>query len=301
VLTRRLFLQLTGAGAAAALVRTTAGCGDNVLPSGRFFDAHGWATIDAATGVVIPGLGTDDGTGAASTAPGAREAMAVRYIDTLLSAFEQDPPVIFGGGPASGRQPIPDPTTGAATTTFPDDEFAGYLPLSRIKEIAWRVRIYGSAATAGGDFNDAVLGPVLGWRDLYTAGIAALDDAAAAVQPNARFVELAPVDQQNVMGTIATTSKDFHDALVQHAIEGTFCAPEYGGNANTAGWQLARYDGDSIPLGHSQYVAADDSYHDRPDQPTSTPSPGAMTETFTPQVITLLTTAALGSGGMKFF
>jgi hypothetical protein len=272
VITRRRFVQLVGGGAAALAV----GCGDNIkLPLGIFFDEHQWAAIDLATDLVLPG---------------ASAALAVRYIDTLLAAFERfpDPPHIFAGGPFSGRRAYPD-TTGAESHVYPDASFDKFLPLSRVHEIAWRLRIYGSDQMPG-------------WRDLYVDLVEQLDAAAKQIDRNhPLFVLLAPADQGLALDTVASNVPASWQMLVEHTLEGTFCAPEYGGNANLAGWQLARYDGDSAPLGYAYYDEAAGMYRERADQPTSQPTPGDGPEEFDPDIVNLLTVAAVGSGGKRFF
>jgi hypothetical protein len=304
VLTRRRFLRIAGTGVAAATtLRWTVGCGDNATPApptGRFFDTHQWATIDAATGVLLPGIGADDGTGTPSTAPGARDAVVVNYIDILCASFDLTPPGIFGSGPASGRTPAPN-DDGTPSANFPPDAFATYLALSRVRSIAWQMRVFGSTNTAGGTFNDAVLGVTPGIRDAYTAGVVALDAAAAALHAGNAFVDLDASDQAQALDTVSTQQPAFYSYLLNHTLEGAFAAPEYGGNTNLVGWQLAHYDGDSVPLGHSHYDPTTDAYVDRVDQPTSTLTPGEIADDFSADVLKLLTTAALGSGGMKFF
>jgi Gluconate 2-dehydrogenase subunit 3 len=281
VFTRRGFVKLVGTGAALAA------CGDNirVLRSGLFLDERGYETIDIATELIFPG---------------ARDAQAVRYIDTLLAAFDVDPPAIFASGPYSGRTAFPNPD-GTASSNLPANSFAEYLPLPRIKDLAWRMRVFGSAQTTGGDFNDALLGPTIGYRDLYTDGIMRLDAVAMTITANTPFRSLAAPDQGLALDTVASDAPAFYQALVEHTLEGTFAAPEYGGNTLVSGWKLAQYDGDSAPLGHAVYVAALDAYVDRVDQPTSRPSPGAVREDFDDDILDILTVAALGSGGKRFF
>ncbi len=288
MLTRRGFVKLVGG--TTALASFGFGCGDNLeLTRGVFFDEHAWATIDIATGLLLPG------------ADGARDCVAVRYIDTLLSAFDSPIPAIFAAGPYSGRTPFPD-DHGQPTKTFPTNDFARYLPLPRLQELAWRIRIFGSAATAGGDFNDAMLGATKGWRDLYTAGVAQLDVVAMTLEANTPFrFLLDPANQELALDTVASDLPEFYRALTDHTIEGTFAAPEYGGNDTLRGWRLAKYDGDSAPRGHAVYDASLDAYIDRSDQPTTQPSPGAVSEDFSDDVIALLTISALGTGGKRFF
>jgi hypothetical protein len=293
MLTRRRFVKVLGGAAAIATLPIGAtGCGDNDhLARGRFLDQRQWRTIDLATGIILP---------SAPDQIGAREANAVGYIDGLLAAFDVTPPAIFAAGPFSGRAAIPD-SHGAPTKQFPADDFARFLPLSRVQDIAWRVRLFGSAQTAGGGFNDAVLGATTGWRALYRDGIARLDRAAATIHAHYTFDLLEPADQSLALDTVAADVPAFWQALVEHTLEGTFAAPEYGGNRYTLGWRFTEYDGDSAPLGHAFFDESTGAYVDRADQPTSQPSPDALTEAFDDEVIQVLTIAALGSGGKRFF
>jgi hypothetical protein len=286
VLTRRRFVKLMG-GAAALAALPLPGCGDNITqPRGAFFDEHGWATIDAATESIFPG---------------AHAAMAVRYIDQLLSAFEAvQTPRIFAGGPYSGRAPYPDPM-GQASNRVPDNDWVHFVPLSRVKQIAWRVRIYGSAHTQGGDFNDALLGPVQGYRDQYTDLVHQLDLAAADVEPKQQFRYLSGLDQVTALSAVGANFPAYYATLLQHTLEGLFSAPEYGGNADTSGWQLANFDGDSAPLGYAFYDTSTNTWIERPEAPTSTSSPGDMNVAFDDDILDVLTVAAVGSGGKRFF
>jgi hypothetical protein len=287
VLTRRRFVKLVGGGALLAVL--PAGCGDNIsLTRGLFFDEAGWATIDLATGIIFPGE------------RGARDCMAVRYIDTLLAAFDATPPAIFAGGPFSGRTAFPD-AHGAPTMQFPTNDFASFLPLSRVQELAWRMRLYGTAATPGGAFNDGLLGPTVGWRDLYLDGIQRLDVVASSIQEHRAFRYLAPEDQSLALDTVASDKPEFWQALVEHTLEGMFGAPEYGGNELLLGWRLVGWDGDSAPLGHAVYDESTGAYVDNATKPTAQPSPGVVTEDFDADIINMLTVAAIGSGGKRFF
>ncbi|MFT3696348.1 MAG: gluconate 2-dehydrogenase subunit 3 family protein [Kofleriaceae bacterium] len=283
MLTRRGFVKLIGSTAALAYLPA---CGDNTVhPSGLVLDEASWETIDLCTEILLPG---------------ARDAKAVRYIDTLLAMFDVHPAKVFAGGPYSGRTPFPA-DDGTKGTNFPDNSFEVFMPLSRVQDIAWRMRLMGSSITPGGDFNDTVLAPTIGYRDLYASGIRALDAAADGIAKGKTFRDLGTDDQVLALSTAGNDIPAFYNALLEHTIEGTFAAPEYGGNADLSGWKFARYDGDSAPLGHAQYVEATDQYVDRVDQPTSTASPGDTTEQFDDDVISLLTVAAVGSGGKRFF
>ncbi|MBU3864073.1 gluconate 2-dehydrogenase subunit 3 family protein [Streptomyces sp. 4503] len=82
-----------------------------------FLTPHEADVVREATAMLVPGPADAPG----ETAPGAREADVVRYVDRLLGAFETDPPLVY----ASGR---------------PDGSF---LPLSPAQQMGWRRRVDG--------------------------------------------------------------------------------------------------------------------------------------------------------------
>jgi gluconate 2-dehydrogenase gamma chain len=239
---------------------------------GRFFTRHEYATIDAATARFFP---TDD-------TPGAREARVVEYIDRLLAGGRGGGrPFVFAGGPFSGRTPFPNPATGSPSRRFPRNDFKRPLALSRVQQLRWKALLDGSANVRGADFNDAVLGPLPGLRQVYRDGVQQLDDAAGAMF-GARFVDLDAQQQDAVLAEASNpgrhppdprTEKNFFDVLLDHTAEGMFCPPEYGGNHELAGWQLVKFDGDSQPLGYSIYDETTAGYRERPDKPMSSPNP----------------------------
>lgn len=99
----------------------------------------------------------------------------------------------------------------------------------------------GAAEARAAEYIDRALG---GWlapsRDTYVAGLAAIDDAARA-RGGQRFVDLLPAAQDAVLTTLAQTP--FFGLVRGHTIQGTFCDPAYGGNANFVGWDLIGYPG----------------------------------------------------------
>lgn len=271
LVTRRQVLRWGLAGSAAVVLPGSGllGCGDNdafvgsVTPTASFLTPEELAVVTAVTGRIIP---TDD-------LPGAVEAGAANYINRLLSIVpDASAPAgnVYGGGPFSGRNPFPDPKTGMPSTTFPADNFTQFIPLTRLQLMSWRVRLLGSAAVPGADFNDAVLAPVIGIRDQYRAGIAAIQSKSTQMF-GADFVALTPDQQDAVLK--ATELSKFRDLITAHTLEGMFCAPEYGGNTNRVGWDLIEYDGDSQPLGYSIFDETTMSYNERPDKPNSTANP----------------------------
>ena len=265
---------------------TMEGCSDGEGRP-RFFTDLERATLDAATALILP---TDADAGA-------REAHAVDYIEALLTAFEYDPPLIFAGGPFSGRKPFPDGATGEPSDDVPKNALERFVPLPRVKEIAWRVRIYGSANVPGGDFNDTVLGPTKGWRDLYREGLQALD-AKARELLGAAFVDLPPEQQDEAL---VQTDFAFLGPLIEHTLEGCFAVPEYGGNAELANWRWVRFDGDSQPLGFSVFDESTASYKELPDAPVSQANPDEDFSGLQGDVLDLIESIATGTGGKRFF
>jgi hypothetical protein len=190
-----------------------------------FFTAGQAATVREATARLIPGP-QDDPLEAGH--PGAREANVVRYIDTLLGAFRVPaghPPRIHAGGPFSNRN-------GARK-----NDMATFVPLTGVRLKAWRKRIDGLQR---------------GYRE----GIQLLDRLA----PGGNFAAASADEQDQVL--MSDEVADFRTVLFTHAIEGTYCIPEYGGNAGLSGWREIKYPGDRQPRG---YTAAQVENSDGPD------------------------------------
>lgn len=176
-----------------------------------FFDDHQYAVVGAACARLIP---TDQD-------PGAAEAGVVDYIDGFLGAFASDPPLIWAGGPFSGR-------------FGGDPGFASFHRLTEHEELAWRTRLEGSQGIAQRER----LGPVTGLQEEYRRGIAAL---------GADFCEVGPEEQDARL----SANEAFTGLLYEHACEGMYGAPEYGGNQGLAGWRYIGYEGDVQPRGYS--------------------------------------------------
>jgi gluconate 2-dehydrogenase gamma chain len=96
----------------------------------------------------------------------------------------------------------------------------------------------------------ALTGPLRASRDAYAAGLAAIDVYAQASK-GAPFVKLSPRDQdavltdmeRNVATGFMPNAATFFNLVRTHTIQGTFCDPYYGGNANFVGWDLIGYPG----------------------------------------------------------
>jgi gluconate 2-dehydrogenase gamma chain len=109
----------------------------------------------------------------------------------------------------------------------------------------------GAAEAGAAHYIDRALsGPLRGSRDAYAAGLAALD-AYALSSKGATFVKLS-ADQQdailmdlekNVASGFFPDAATFFNLVRAHTIQGMFCDPYYGGNANFVGWDLIGYPG----------------------------------------------------------
>jgi hypothetical protein len=54
---------------------------------------------------------------------------------------------------------------------------------------------------------------------------------------------LAPEAQDSVLAEIEKSDPNFFSLVQQHTIQGTFCDPYYGGNADYVGWNMINYPG----------------------------------------------------------
>jgi gluconate 2-dehydrogenase gamma chain len=109
----------------------------------------------------------------------------------------------------------------------------------------------GAAEAGAAHYIDRALGGALASsRPAYTSGLAAVETYARASK-SAPFVSLSPADQDAVLTEMernaapgfTPNSAAFFDLLRNHTIQGMFCDPYYGGNANFAGWDLLGYPG----------------------------------------------------------
>ncbi len=178
----------------------------------RFLTDHEYAVVAAAADRLVPPLEEHPGGAALGVAD---------YVDNLLAAFTFDPPLIFAGGPFSGR------FGGEAS-------FSEFLALSPHEEIAWRTRIEGSRGLAEREFN----GPWRGWQQIYRDGIEALGGDFGNVDGAEQDRRLA-------------AQRELRDTLYAHACEGAYGPPEYGGNPDLEGWRVIGFEGDVQPRGYT--------------------------------------------------
>jgi hypothetical protein len=176
-----------------------------------FFTDDQFRIIEAVCARLIP---TDQD-------PGASEAGVAHYIDGLLGAFAFDPPRIWAGGAFSGRF---GGSAGVAT----------FHRLNPLDELAWRTRIEGSLGIPEREWN----GAVEGLQERYAAGLALL---------GADFADIESDEQDRRLGAHETFTK----LVYEHACEGMYGPPEYGGNRNGAGWSYIGFEGDVQPRGYT--------------------------------------------------
>lgn len=177
----------------------------------RFFTTHQAAVVKAAAARLVPGP-NDDPNEKLLNSPGATEADVVRYIDTMLSMFDEHPPKLFAGGPWSNR-------SGAHT-----NHMKHFVPPSPRQLSAWKRRIHQL-------------------RHQYVEAVKNLD--AAVTTKN--YAKATATQQDQAL----TDLNDVRDLLFGHTIEGMYSVPEYGGNKNTVGWKSISWPGDSQPRGYS--------------------------------------------------
>jgi hypothetical protein len=176
-----------------------------------YFTSEQHRTVQAACARLIP---TDQD-------PGATEAGVADYIDGLLGAFTFDPPRIWAGGPFSGR-------------FGGDPAFASFHRLNALDELAWRTRIEGSRGRPEREWN----GPVEGLQELYDRGLEQL---------GADFADAEHDEQDRRL----RAAEEFTKLMYEHACEGMYGAPEYGGNRNGVGWAYIGFAGDVQPRGYT--------------------------------------------------
>lgn len=206
----------------AALVPTEilSACGTKRPPNP--FGDHQMSLLTEATARLIPGPQDDPGE---LGHPGAREADAAGYIATLVGALAYNRARVYAGGPFSNR-------SGSV-----QDDMANFLTLSRTTHNAWRARL---AAI----------------RDTYVAGLSELDARARAVGAG-DFLGLSADAKDRVLAinfkvvSLPHEFTGFTDMMFSHTIEGTYSAPEYGGNRGLAGWHDIGFRGDVQPRGYT--------------------------------------------------
>ena len=87
-------------------------------------------------------------------------------------------------------------------------------------------------------------------RETYRVGLAAIESYARTSR-GAPFTQLSPEKQDEVLSDMEKAAASgfvpngvlFFNLVLAHTIQGTFCDPFYGGNANFVGWDMVGYPG----------------------------------------------------------
>lgn len=109
----------------------------------------------------------------------------------------------------------------------------------------------GATEARASHYIDRALGGALASsRPAYAAGLAAVEEHAQKTK-GASFIKLPPEQQDAVLTDMenntatgfAPNSSTFFELVRNHTLQGMFCDPYYGGNANFVGWDLLGYPG----------------------------------------------------------
>lgn len=246
-LSRRNFLKLMGASAAAAgLTATGAGCAPRSAPPPdsqlipvrvpqvvqypevpyparvipepgplRFFTPHEARTVEAFSARLLPGTAED---------PGAREAGVVYYMDGMLADLEGLPEPVY-------RQPPFVETYEGATPPEDSDGSVIWVPEDEIDRYGYQ----------------SVYTP----REVMRMGLSSLDRYANS-EFDEDFVDLSEAQQDEIItrmldgeaeGFEPLGGEAFFHAMRRYTSEGMFSDPVYGGNRDMVGWRLIGYPG----------------------------------------------------------
>jgi len=109
----------------------------------------------------------------------------------------------------------------------------------------------GAVEAQAARYIDRALGGALASsHDAYRSGLAAID-SYARMSKGSPFAQLPAADQDavlrdmeaNVASGFVPDASTFFNLVRAHTIQGTFCDPFYGGNAEFVGWELVGYPG----------------------------------------------------------
>ena len=109
----------------------------------------------------------------------------------------------------------------------------------------------GASEARAARYIDRALGGFLASsRDTYRVGLAAIEGYASTFK-GAPFTQLSAENQDAVLSDFERAATSgfapngvlFFNLVLAHTIQGTFCDPFYGGNANFVGWDLIGYPG----------------------------------------------------------
>ena len=179
----------------------------------RFLSESEHDAISAAADRLIPPSGAHPGGAALGVAD---------YVDRLLGAFTFDPPLIFAGGPFSGRA--------GGEASF--DRLPAALAPRRARVAHAHRRIARPARNASS-----------------TGPSAAGRRSTARVSP--RSAPTSPRSTAPEQDRRLDANRELRQLFYEHACEGAYGPPEYGGNRDLAGWEAIQFPGDAQPRGYT--------------------------------------------------
>jgi hypothetical protein len=162
------------------------------------------------------------------------------YLQNFFTALSSDPPGIYGGGPFSGRHPVPDDPPAS-------NDFKQFLGLTRYQRLAWKLRLEGADSLAGEPFvflSNDLKKTHTGLVDVISEGLA----SAIALEDGMAKPVMADV-------LLSAAGPDFRRVFPGLLAEAVFSAPEYGGNLGA--WKEIFYPGDSLPAGYKGTAISD--------------------------------------------
>jgi gluconate 2-dehydrogenase gamma chain len=169
-------------------------------------------------------------------------AGAIVPAEMLVRRAPVDPAAaIAAAGQAAAREPLD--TLSAVEARTLDAIVARLIPTDENGP--------GAAEARAARYIDRALGGALaGSREAYRNGLAAVDAYARAAK-GAPFAQLPAADQDAILLDVEAgippgftpDAATFFTLIRTHTVQGTFCDPYYGGNANFVGWDLIGYPG----------------------------------------------------------
>lgn len=190
---------------------------------------------------------------------GAVAATAVTPLALSGGALAQIAPAEPAAPPPAITPPVQSPST--TTTTFRLEAREALTATERDTVEAIVARIIptdelgpGAAEARAAYYIDRALsGALASSRGAYASGLAAIDEYALSTRGSV-FVALSETDQDAILTEMQANtatgffpnSASFFELIRTHTIQGTFCDPYHGGNADFIGWDLIGYPGARI-------------------------------------------------------
>ncbi len=205
---------------------------------------HELRTLKALTARLLPGPPEDPD-------PGALEAGAAEAIELFLGAFEHAQPPIHAA------------------------QDGGFVPLDRVAELGWRIRLEGSRGLPEREF----AGPVTGLAQLVSDGLALLDDLSRDASGR-DFADASLADQDELLEVADERSAAFVRLVLMMTLDAVYGPPQYGANADGSSWKPLGWPGFTQPRGFTaEQVSEPDTGAERSGQALTDLSSSLSAET----------------------